>query len=280
MTQFIKHTITGIIITVALPCLLLAQRLDPDITISADRLDPTKQAVLRTLEQDLKEYISTYDYTDDTYGTVVPIILQIYVQQATDSGSDIIFTAQILVTNGTDQRYFDSSWEFPYNSGQILQHNIYSPLTGVIDFYAYLILAGEVDTYGKLAGTQFYNAAMEIATQARNAAYNTGWRTRINRLDDLQTHRNLRLLKYTFFDAYWDFQESNIKDAKIGFEQALNLVQEILGRNREDKYTKIFLEGQAENFAWLAAKLNKPRALQSLSKIDPENKDIYQSFLQ
>ncbi|MBS1271330.1 MAG: hypothetical protein MAGBODY4_00459 [Candidatus Marinimicrobia bacterium] len=269
-----------VILWLALPLMAIGQKLDPDITINAERLDPTKQAVIQTLERDITDYISTYDYTDDTYGTVIPLVMRIHIQQASETNSNIIFNAQILVTNGTDQRYFDTSWEFPYNSGLVFRHNVYNPLTGVIDFYCYIVLAGEVDTYGKLAGTPYYNAANEIANQARGSSYNTGWRNRIQRLDDLQNHRDLRLLKYTFFDAYWDYQESNIKDAKIGFKDAMDLLKKILNHNREDKYTKIFLDGQAKNFAWLAAKLKDAKALQALANLDPDNEETYQSYLQ
>jgi len=277
MTPNIIKIIAGVLL---LPLIVSGQTLDPDITINAERLDPTKQAVLQTLERDLTDYINNYDYTDDTYGTIVPLVMRIYIQQASETSSNITFNAQVLVTNGTDQRYFDSGWEFPYNSGQVLRHNVYNPLTGVIDFYAYLILGGEVDTYGKLSGTPYYNAANEIANQAKSSSYSTGWRNRINRLDDLQSHRDLRLLKYTFFDAYWDYQESNIEEAKIGFNDAMDLLKKILNHNREDKYTKIFLDGQAENFAWLAAKLKDATALQTLTTLDPDNKDTYQSYLQ
>lgn len=263
-----------------LPIFGSGQVLDPDISINAERLEPTQQSILQNLETDLEEYITSYDYTEDTYGTVVPFILQIYIQQASESGSDVTFTAQLMITNGGDQRYFDKGWEFPYNTGQVLQHEVYSPLTSVVDFYAYLVLAGEVDTYGKLAGTQYYNAASEIANQARTSGYNKGWRDRITRLDDLKNHRDLRMLKYTFFDAYWDYQESKIKDAKIGFNDAIRLVQEILGKNLQDKYTKMFLNGQAENFAWLAAKLEDAEALRTLAELNPKNKETYNSYLQ
>jgi len=261
------------------PFVLFGQKLNAKITVQADRLEPTYQNALQNLASDLEQYINNYDYSDNTYNTVIPFIMQIYVQQTNDTGSDVTFSSQVLVTNGTDQRYFDKQWEFPYTNGQTFQHGIYTPITSVVDFYSYLLLAGEVDKYGKLSGTPYYNSAQDVANQGNKSSYG-GWRSRFNRLDDLQNQRELRLLKYTFFDAYWDFQESNVRDAKIGFETSMDLLRKIFNHNEDDKYTKIFLDGQAEKFAWLAKQLKNRVALTNLISMDPDNKDIYQSYLQ
>jgi len=256
---------------------LAAQQLDPAITLQADRLDPTYQSNLENLKYDLEQYIIEYDYTDDAYGTKVPILYQIYFEQARETGTQTSYTAQLLVTNRTDQRYFDKTWEFPYASGQTYQHGIYTAVTSVIDYYAYLVLAGEVDTYGRLAGTPYYNTAREIINRA--SGLGRGWQDRLKRLDDLQNHRNLRILRYTFFDAYWDYQESSTSDAIIGFRDSMELIREILDRNRDDKYTKIFLEGNADKMAWLAGELEEYDALKTLIAVDPDNKNVYQGYL-
>ncbi len=255
------------------------QKLESTINIQADRLDPSQQSKLQTLTQDLEQYINSYDYTDNAFGTKVPITYQIFIQAAAQSGANDVYTAQVLVTNGVDQRYFDKSWEFPYAPGQILKHEIYSPLTGVIDYYAYLVLAGTVDTYAKLAGTQYYNSAQEIINLAENSGFSKGWRDRIDKLNILQNHRDFRVMKYEFFDAYWDIQEDKAKDARVSFKDTMDLLNKIFNANRDDKYTKIFLAGQADKFAWVAAKLGDAKALETLSRVDPDNKDTYQSYL-
>jgi len=255
------------------------QKLEAEISIQADRLDPSQQSKLQTLSRDLEQYINSYDYSDNAFGTKVPIMYQIYIQAVTQSGATDVYTAQVLVTNGIDQRYFDKAWDFPYAPGQILKHEIYSPVTGVIDYYAYLVLAGEVDTYAKLAGTQYYNNAQEIINLAQNSSFSKGWRDRVDKLNDLQNHRKLRVMKYSFFDAYWDIQESKLKDARVSFNDTMKLLNEIFTTNRDDKYTKIFMAGQADKFAWVAAKLGDVKALETLSRVDPDNKETYQSYL-
>ncbi len=208
------------------------------------------------------------------------MIVEVYVQQVSESGSELSFSAQLLVTNGTDQRYFDKSWEFPYSAGQMFQHGMYHPVTGVLDFYAYILLAGEVDTYAKLGGTSYYNSALEVVTNGQSSGYGSGWRNRRQRLNDLQDHRNLRLLRFTFFDAYWNYQEGSVEDARSGFDGSIDLMKEILNRNRDDKYTKIFLDGNADKVGWLGRQLNRKAALKQLAKMDPDNEDIYLSHLQ
>jgi hypothetical protein len=263
----------------AIPLLISAQEIDADITIQSERLDGSEQQNLENLRFDLEQYIESYEYTDNAYGTVIPFIVQIYVQSGSQTATENIFSATLLVTNGSDQRYYDKSWEFSYREGTNFQHNIYHPVTGVIDFYVYLVIAGEVDTYGKLAGTPYYNQALELSNKGGSTGFASGWRDRIRRLDDLKNHRDLRLLKFTFFDAYWDFQESNIRDAQIGFTETLDLLQEIFQVNSDDKYTKVFLDGQADKIGWLAEQLDRRDALRRLINMDPDNEDIYRVYM-
>lgn len=279
MINVMSKIFTSFLILIALVAPVRGQQLKATVTVQADRLDPTYQNYLENFKYDVEQYINNYEYTDGTYGTQVPVTYNVYIEQASETGSQTTYSAQLLVTDGSNQRYFDKNWEFSYSSGQVYQHGIYTPVTAVVDFYAYLLLAGEVDTYGRLAGTPYYNTALSIANQASRSGLGTGWRDRLKLLDDLQNHRDLRSLKYTFFDAYWDYQESSVADARIGFTDTMDLIQKILDHNRDDKYTKIFLEGTADKVGWLAAQLKNYDALKTLSTIDPDNKNVYQRYL-
>jgi len=274
-----QKTIIILAAFLAIPLLVSAQEIDADITMQTERLDGSEQQNLENLRFDLEQYIESYEYTDNAYNTVIPFIVQIYIQSCSQSATENIYSATLLITNGTDQRYYDKSWEFSYREGTNFQHNIYHPVTGVIDFYVYLVIAGEVDTYGKLAGTPYYNQALEISNKGGSTGFASGWRDRVRRLDDLKNHRDLRLLKFSFFDAYWDFQESNIRDAQIGFTESLDLLQDIFQVNSDDKYTKVFLDGQADKIGWLAEQLDRRDALRRLINMDPDNEDIYRVYM-
>lgn len=278
-SHMMRKILTSLLFLLLIVPSLHAQQLKATVSLQADRLDPTYQSSLQNFKYDIEQYINNYEYTDDAYNTEVPVTYNVYIEQASESGTETTYSAQLLVTDGNNQRYFDKNWEFSYSSGQVYQHGIFTPVTAVIDFYAYLILAGTVDTYGRLAGTPYYNTALSIANQSSRSGLGTGWRDRMKLLDDLQNHRDLRSLKYTFFDAYWDFQESNTSDAKIGFDDSMNLIEKILDHNRDDKFTKIFLEGTADRVAWLAAQLKNYDALKTLSTIDPDNKSVYQKYM-
>ncbi len=279
MTIIMRKIIVVCTLVFLVPSMGLSQQLDADITIQSERLDASERQNLENMQYDLEQYLESYEYTDNAYGTVIPFIVQVYIQSGSQTATENVYSATLLVTNGTDQRYYDKSWEFSYREGTTFQHNVYHPVTGVIDFYVYLIIAGEVDTYGKLAGTPYFNQALEISNQGGSTGFASGWRDRVRRLDDLKNHRDLRLLKFTFFDAYWDYQEKNIRDAQIGFTESLNLLQEIFAVNSDDKYTKVFLDGQADKIGWLAEQLDRRDALRRLISMDPDNEDIYQVYM-
>src|SRR5436189_89071 len=69
----------------------------------------------------------------------------------------------------------DCKVEFGYERGTILQHgNNYRSLESVIDFYVYVILGLDYDSYQKQSGTQYFQQAHETAVIA-SAAGGKGW---------------------------------------------------------------------------------------------------------
>jgi hypothetical protein len=79
-------------------------------------------------------------------------------------------------------RFFDANIDFSYYRGQEFQHgNSYRSLESVIDFYVYIILALDYDSYKEEAGTQYFQQAQEIAIIA-NSAQGTGWQRDITNI--------------------------------------------------------------------------------------------------
>src|SRR5258706_990961 len=68
-------------------------------------------------------------------------------------------------------RLLDDSWEFDYTRYQPFIHNdiSFNPLLSFVDFYMYLVLGYDFDTYGSLDGTPYFQKAMDIVSKSRGA---------------------------------------------------------------------------------------------------------------
>ncbi|PSQ65472.1 MAG: DUF4835 domain-containing protein [Bacteroidetes bacterium QH_1_61_8] len=127
------------------------------------------------------------------------------------------FRARLIVTTrrpiyGTSQssvvaRMNDPEWRFEYSRGTSLNHDLdrYDALTSVLDFYAYLILGYDYDTFSPLGGTPYFDQAQVVADQAEGSG-DPGWstvgtqQTRARLLSNLlaQRHEPLRRVYYKY----------------------------------------------------------------------------------
>jgi hypothetical protein len=73
-------------------------------------------------------------------------------------------------------RLLDEVWEFTYVKGRPISHapNTYNDLTSFLDFYIYLILGYDYDTYENLGGTPWFQKAMDVASLGRSSGQK-GW---------------------------------------------------------------------------------------------------------
>ncbi|MCS3822502.1 DUF4835 family protein [Salinibacter ruber] len=171
---------------------------------------------LDDLERQIREYMNQRSWTDDAFlpHERISCSMQIVLQESISLSE---FRARLVVTTrrpiyGTSQssvvaRVNDPEWRFEYSRGSSLNHDLdrYDPLTSVLDFYAYLILGYDYDTFSPLGGTPFFDRAQTVADQAEGSG-DPGWssvgtqQTRVQLLSNLraQRHEPLRRVYYKY----------------------------------------------------------------------------------
>ncbi len=109
-------------------------------------------------------FFDVQSYADDKVSAVLTV-------QSTRPVYDSSYTTTLLNVR-------DAEVEFPYSPGQPLvfaRDAIDSELTALLDFYVYLILAVDADSFAPEGGTPFYGVASQIVTLARSSG-GKGWR--------------------------------------------------------------------------------------------------------
>ena len=85
---------------------------------------------------------------------------------------------QILFSNNKDQHYITKNLTLPYYKERDLYFNTmqFDPIASLFDFYAYLFIANELDTWGLYLGEKYYNKAIEISNAGVESRNSDQWR--------------------------------------------------------------------------------------------------------
>jgi len=179
-----------LICVLLLPASLAAQEIDCEVTLHTDALSAEAKDNLVDFVSQVKQYLNGFRWTQEEFGTEkIKCNLEISFQGV---NNDNHFIAQAFIgsqrpifkagRNTAVLRIKDDKWEFDYVRFQSLSHSEYrfDPLLSFLDFYVYLILGYDADsykdTYKSGKGREYFQKAMEIVNRARGSgAAAKGW---------------------------------------------------------------------------------------------------------
>ena len=222
---------------------IFAQFTEAKINLNKDRLQQSITNELDNFEVSIQNYILNSEFAPDAMDIDFFIELLFVFEGFSDKGNKKVFNTQILATNGLDQQFFSKGVEFSYYPGQnFFYNNQFESLRSLIDYYALMIIAGDLDTYDFLGGEKYYKLAENIAINGKESSYSRGWDDRKNKSEHLKTNHPLRKAKLSFFiaqDLFQTKEKNNLKKHLIEFHQFIMDVDTEIGN---DKDTKIFLK--------------------------------------
>lgn len=167
-----------------------AQEIDCAVTLNAEALNPSDRVNIQNLGTDIQNYINSYRWTgEDFKGPKIKVTMTVYLMSVSTptAGTGQVYNAQAFVasqrpvyksSNASPMvRVIDNSWQFVYQKDQPLHHDEFhfDPLAGFIDYYIYIVLGFDYDSYDPLGGTKFFQRASNIVSQAQNSDYSQGW---------------------------------------------------------------------------------------------------------
>ena len=189
----------------------------------------------------------------------------------------------------------DNNFQFRYVEFQPLEFdpNSYrSNLVSVLAYYAYIILGFDYDSFSPLGGTEFFQIAEKIVTNAQNAS-EPGWKPYDgsrnknrywlvkNVLD--KEYEGVRRFIYEYNINGLDKMESKTAEARTSMAESLKLIQEVY-REKPDPYMyliQIILESKSDELVYhlfeSISRREKP-GHQILTEIDPANKNKYEKI--
>ena len=219
---------------------------------------------LDDLERKIQEYLNTRSWTDDDFlpHERISCSMQIVVLESINISE---FRARLIVTSrrpiyGTSQstvlaRINDPEWRFEFSRGSSLNYDLdrYDPLTSVLDFYAYLLLGYDYDTFSALGGTPYFEQARSVADQADGSG-DPGWssvstrQNRVELLSDLlgQRHEPLRRVYYQYHRKGLDRFVSDTESARQTMLEVLRSLQKLNRRLSRSFAMSVFFSTKSQ----------------------------------
>ena len=259
-----------------------AQVLRASVGIDYAHLAIEDQNILKDLSTNMEDYINNFSWTDDEYETDVEVSIFVIIETVLKKSHEKIFKAQFQIKSATGESFYDKEWEFPYQSGYLFDHsNVeFDPLTNFVDFYAFLVLAGELDGYALNLGTPFYDEAQSLANRGILSKYSKGWNTRSQELQKITNVRTrpLRDAKPDFFEAEYLLAEGKPKEAKAFGIKVLDAIGKVVNEQPNNKYLRNFFDAHHVTLANIFR--NDATALDRLIRYDSYHRDVYRGAME
>ena len=280
---------------------LFAQEFKAMISVSSAQLEGTDKRVFQELQQSLNEFLNERVWTNYQFNIEEKIectfMLTLQERLASDEYTgrlNIVYRRPIYKTSYDSPMFnwVDKDIRFKYIQGQplIYADNTYSSnITSLFAFYLYLILGLDFDSFSPMGGTPFFQKAQAVVKSAQNSSM-PGWKAfekQTNRywlIENLMnsSYSTIRTFYYKYHRRGLDVMSQNVD---IG-RSAITLALEDLRKANRQKPGLFLLQivmdakrDELRNIYMEAAMMDKTKAVNILTEIDPSNANSYQNIL-
>ncbi|MDE6537440.1 MAG: DUF4835 family protein [Muribaculaceae bacterium] len=185
-----KRVISRIFLAVAGLCGSIpgvAQEFRCNVEVNSQQIEGTNKGVFEQLQEAMNTYMNETKFSPATFAPNEKIECKLFLTVAEYNDDRIKGDLQVQLsrpvynTNYTTTlfNFRDSKVEFDYREGDPLVFNENTEvgnLTAIMDYYAYLLLGIDFDSFSPNGGQPFFDRAASIVQQMQSSG-ETGWRT-------------------------------------------------------------------------------------------------------
>lgn len=188
MQTHIKTTLIALLSLAAMAFVPEAkgQELNCTVEINSQQIEGTNKSVFETLQTAIAEYFNDRKWTNAQFSPVEKIDCRFFLTVKTYEDDRIKGDLQVQLSRPvynstyttTLLNFKDNKIEFDYREGEPLIFNessMESNLTAILNFYAYLFLALDFDSFSPSGGQPYYDKAATVVQMAQSSG-EVGWR--------------------------------------------------------------------------------------------------------
>ncbi|MDX9748397.1 MAG: DUF4835 family protein [Paludibacter sp.] len=282
----------------ALP--VTAQELNCTFTINSDQVQGSNKSVFNTLQKSVTEFINNRRWTEQSYELEEKIecTMTMIVKQVEND----VFTAELQVQsrrpvynasyNTTLLNFRDNDIVFTYKEFDVLEFNqnmVTSNLTAILTYYVYLIIGYDMDSYSRMGGTPYFQAAEQLVASAQTLDM-PGWRAfeskrnryaLINNLND-EAFRKFRNFLYEYHRLGLDEMTLNVVNARARISTGLPLIREANRSRPASVIITTFLDTKTDeiiNIFKKATDQEKKTVIEILTDLNPAQSERYETIM-
>lgn len=279
-----------------LPALYQAQELDATVTINVEQLQTASRERLNTFAMQIQDYLNNSKFTRKPWqGDKIKCFFNIFFTASNDETS---YAAQMVVASQRPiqdsqlsslmMSVMDNSWSFKYEKNQAMYFNQsdFDPLTSFLDFYAYLIIGLDADSYSPLDGTEYFQKALDIVVKGASSSSSKGWQLESASYNRRALIDNLLNAKYQFFrQDYFEYHYNGLDlfyvkgQRQTAMNNMVKLIKDL--EKNKDKLDsrsvllKVFFDAKAGEFSDYLKAYPDKSIFTILRRIDPSHTTKY-----
>ncbi|MCH5244910.1 MAG: DUF4835 family protein [Muribaculaceae bacterium] len=189
-----------------------AQELNCNVEINSQQVQNTGgKQVFETLQAAMNDYMNTTKFTNAQFAANEKIECKLFFTVKEYVDNKITGDLQVQSTrpvynsnyNSTLLNFKDTKIEFDYQENEPLifsETNMESNLTAILNFYAYLIIALDFDSFSPRGGDPYWDRAEQVVRMAQSSG-ETGWK-------QFEDNKN----RAAVYSAYTDPATNSLRD--------------------------------------------------------------------
>ncbi|MCL2027137.1 MAG: DUF4835 family protein [Bacteroidales bacterium] len=299
-------TVKLIIFWICLGCVGYAQELNVVVQVNASQIQTSDRRIFETLQSSMFEFINGRRWTDFTFSPTERIecsftlVVQKHDARSNEISGSLSVQVRRPVFNSTYNsvllNFMDKDISFRYAEYDPLQYSdgmIHNNLTAILAYYANIALGLTFNSFGKDAGLQFFDRAMDIVMRCQDlsASENEGWksssRNAANRywLAENLTNGNLREVHEIYFVYHRKGMDEMHQDpsvARRAITQSLEILQRVNRQRPSLLFKQVFFDAKSEeiiNIFRMGTVDEKNKLITLVRELDPANLNKYQAIL-
>lgn len=227
----IRNLLIIILSLLGIPSAAMAQELRCEVTVNADQI-PNRSTVFETLKEAITDYMNTTTFTNAQFSANEKIECRLFltVKEYSDDlvKGDLQVQSLRPVYNSSYTtsllNFKDTRIDFTYRENEPLTfsvNNMESQLTAILNFYAYLIIALDFDSFENHGGDPYFERLKQIVQMAQSSG-EVGWKA-------FEDNKN----RSSVLSAYTDPATSKVRDmAYKYYRTGLDLMATSVDRGR------------------------------------------------
>lgn len=279
---------------------IFSQELICNLLVNSDQIQGSNKSVFNTLQKSASEFLNNRKWSEMSFTQQEKIECTFNIIIKKVDGDSYTAELQVQARRPVyNSGYFttifnfrDNDFVFSYQENEVLEFNenvISSNLTAVLTYYAYIIIGYDLDSFSRLGGSSFFQAAENLVNAAQSLD-TPGWQAfksnknryaLVNNLTD-EAFKKYRNYFYEYHRLGLDEMTANVVNARAKMLEGLPILREANRARPSAIVISTFLDTKRDemiNVFKNASEKEKKTAVEVLSDVNPTMSNRYETIL-